>query len=65
MMWDELQRHDPRRQDLQRQDVRAVLLAAADVIFSDGVSDAFIDQWTDETLRLLAFRRVEVTAPAG
>jgi hypothetical protein len=34
--------------------VRVVLAAAADVLFSDGVPDAFLDQWADETRYLLA-----------
>ncbi len=34
-------------------DVRRVLTAAADVLFSDGVPDAFLDQWADETAFLL------------
>jgi hypothetical protein len=37
-----------------RDDVRLVLTAAADVLFSDGVPDAFIDQWIDETVFLLS-----------
>jgi hypothetical protein len=39
---------------LGRDDVRQVLTAAADVLFSDGVPDAFLDQWADETLFLLS-----------
>ena len=38
-----------------RGEVRRTLVAAADVIFSDGVPDTFIDHWTDETLFLLSF----------
>lgn len=34
-------------------EVRRILVAAADVIFSDGVPDAFLDQWTEETVFLL------------
>ena len=33
--------------------VRAVLESAAEVIFSDGVSREFLDQWTFETVQLL------------
>jgi hypothetical protein len=36
--------------------VRAVLESAADVIFSDGVSPEFLDQWTFETVQLLEAR---------
>jgi hypothetical protein len=36
--------------------VRAVLESAADVIFSDGVSPEFLDQWTFETVQLLEQR---------
>jgi hypothetical protein len=38
-------------------DVRAVLEAAADVVFSDGVSDDFIEQWAQDTLFLLRARQ--------
>ncbi len=37
-----------------RDEVRRILTAAADVIFSDGVPDAFLDQWADETLFMLS-----------
>jgi hypothetical protein len=37
-------------------EVRAVLEAAADVVFSDGVSDDFIEQWAQDTLFLLQAR---------
>ena len=37
-----------------RGEVRRTLVAAADVIFSDGVPETFIDQWADETLFLLS-----------
>lgn len=47
---------------LQQDDIRLVLIAAADVIFSDGVSDAFLDKWAAETLQLLVHRRSEVAA---
>jgi hypothetical protein len=35
-------------------EVRVVLAAAADVLFSDGVPEEFLDQWADETQFLLA-----------
>jgi hypothetical protein len=35
-------------------EVRHVLAAAADVIFSDGVPDEFLDQWAEETTFLLS-----------
>ena len=34
-------------------EVRRILAAAVDVLFSDGVSDAFLDQWAEETMFLL------------
>jgi hypothetical protein len=34
-------------------EVRRTLAAAADVLFSDGVSVAFLDQWAEETVFLL------------
>lgn len=37
-----------------RDEVRRILTAAADVVFSDGVPDAFLDQWADETLFMLS-----------
>ncbi len=49
---------------LQRDDIRLVLVAAADVIFSDGVSEAFINQWVAETAQLLLLRRQLVPAVA-
>jgi hypothetical protein len=42
---------------LDPSDVRAVLEAAADVVFSDGVSDDFIEQWAQDTLFLLRARQ--------
>ena len=39
-----------------RDEVRRILAAAADVIFSDGVFEAFIDHWVVETMALLAVR---------
>jgi len=37
-----------------RQTVRRVLVAAADVAFGDGVSPQFLEQWIDETCYLLS-----------
>ena len=37
-----------------RDEVRRILVAAADVVFSDSVPEAFLDQWTDETVILLS-----------
>ncbi|HEY3834674.1 MAG TPA: hypothetical protein VGO03_20440 [Acidimicrobiia bacterium] len=48
--------------------VRTVLESAADVIFSDGVSAEFLDQWTFETTQLLETRAraaAEATARKG
>jgi hypothetical protein len=42
-----------------RATVELVLSAAADVVFSDGVSPAFLAQWVDETCLLLSL------VPAG
>ena len=54
--------------DVQHTEVLAILEAAADVIFSDGVSAEFLEHWTTATIDLIA-RRVEsrpvpVGAPA-
>lgn len=38
-------------------EVRRILAAAADVLFSDGVSDEFLDRWEDETVCLLTAGR--------
>ncbi len=38
-------------------DVRRILVAAADVVFSDGVPDDFISQWANETVFLLSLER--------
>ena len=43
-----------------RDEVRRILEAAADVVFSDSVPEAFLDQWADETVILLSHRE-----PAG
>ncbi len=37
-----------------RDEVRRILAAAADVIFSDGVHKALLDQWADETMIMLS-----------
>ena len=34
-------------------EIRRILAAAADVVFSDGVAPAFLDQWAEETVFLL------------
>jgi hypothetical protein len=36
-----------------RDEVRQVLAAAADVLFDDGVTAAFLDHWADETMSRL------------
>jgi hypothetical protein len=46
----------PVPQTLAPQDIREVLAAAADVVFSDGVPPEFIDQWAEETCFLLRAR---------
>lgn len=38
-------------------EVRRILVAAADVVFSDGVPDDFLSQWTDETVFLLSLEQ--------
>jgi len=48
--------------DPSREQVRAVLAAAADVVFSDGVSDGFLEQWTDETMFVLG---LHAAGPTG
>jgi hypothetical protein len=40
-------------QTLAPEAIRTVLAAAADVVFSDGVSPDFLDQWARETYFLL------------
>jgi hypothetical protein len=45
--------------------VRNVLESAADVIFSDGVSAEFLDQWTFETVQLLESRARSAAAEAA
>jgi hypothetical protein len=44
-------------------EIRTILAAAADVIFSDGVAEAFLDQWADETFFLLT--NYPQTAPSN
>ena len=44
-----------------RDEVHAILATAADVIFSDGVSEAFLDHWVAETLALMSIKREPVT----
>jgi hypothetical protein len=43
-------------QALAQNDIREVLAAAADVVFSDGVPPEFLDQWAEETCYLLRAR---------
>ena len=44
-------------------EVRRILAAAADVVFSDGVPDEFLDQWADETQFLLSLDASARTGP--
>lgn len=37
-----------------RDEVRRILAAAADVVFSDGVPEEFLDQWAEETVFMLS-----------
>ena len=37
-----------------RNEVQRILAAAADVIFSDGVPEEFLEQWADETVFMLS-----------
>ena len=46
-----------------RDEVRQILLAAADVIFSDGVSESFLDYWADQTELMLALLASRQEAP--
>jgi len=50
--------------DRTRDEVRRILTAAADVLFSDGVPDAFLDQWADETLFMLSISDSRHVTPA-
>jgi hypothetical protein len=45
-------------------EIRDVLAAASDVVFSDGVSEAFLDQWAAETVFVLSARH-EAEGRAG
>jgi hypothetical protein len=45
-----------------RDEVRQILTAAADVLFSDGVAEEFLDQWADETVFMLSLGPVPHTA---
>jgi hypothetical protein len=49
--------------DARVAEVRAVLESAADVIFSDGISAEFLDQWTFETVQLLEQREARTQRP--
>lgn len=44
-------------------EVRRILAAAADVLFSDGVADDFLDQWTEETIFLMSFEPSRSSGP--
>jgi hypothetical protein len=44
-------------------EIRRILAAAADVLFSDGVTDAFLDQWDEETGFLLSLDPAPAIAP--
>ena len=46
---------------LTRDEVRRILAAGADVIFSDGVAEVFLEQWADETMFMLSLGQ----SPAG
>jgi hypothetical protein len=49
-----------------RDEVRRILAVAADVVFSDGVSDAFLDLWADETVLVLSLLESrKVTSRSG
>ena len=45
-----------------RDELRHILAAAADVIFSDGVAEEFLDQWADETVFMLSLDPTPHTA---
>ena len=49
----------------QTSEIREILEAAADVIFSDGVSPAFLEHWERETAALLLIRRANTREPVG
>ena len=46
-------------------EIRRILEAAADVIFSDGVSTSFLDHWAETTVELLNVRSENVAQPVG
>jgi len=46
------------------EEVRRTLVAAADVIFSDGVSETFLDRWVEETSFVLSLRATRTMTPA-
>ena len=46
-------------------EIRRILEAAADVIFSDGVSTSFLDHWADTTTELLNLRSANMEQPVG
>jgi hypothetical protein len=48
-----------------RAEVRRTLVAAADVIFSDGAPEEFLDQWADATLLALSLTSSSEAAPAA
>jgi hypothetical protein len=48
-----------------RAEVRRTLVAAADVIFSDGAPEEFLDQWADATLLALSLTASPEAAPAA
>ena len=48
-----------------RAEVRRTLVAAADVIFSDGAPEEFLDQWADATMLALSVTAAPEAAPAA
>jgi len=46
-----------------RDEVRRILGAAADVVFSDGVHETFLEQWADETMFMLSLSDASRSAP--
>lgn len=48
-----------------KSEIREILEAAADVIFSDGVSEGFLEHWERETRALLAVRAASQRMPVG
>ncbi len=50
--------------ELRQDEIRRILEAAADIVFSDGVSVEFLDYWTAATAELLALRPTPVGAPS-